>query len=139
MKIENGILFDVNNSDIDENGYFNFPSNVFEIGYEAFSSCTKLLHLYIPDSIKKIDETFLTDCAKLESISFPADFLWRHIEYGLEEDKCEYKKALSNDCRYDLDSLRYIIFRGHSEEWNKIDPEKYFSNVVIHCFDKDIL
>ncbi len=48
----------------------NIPDSVTSIGFRAFSSCTSLTSINIPDSVTKIEHDAFSDCKSMVSISF---------------------------------------------------------------------
>ena len=69
MTIENGVLKDVQNSDI-ENGTLEIPESVTSIGDRAFWH-TSLSKIRIPKSVTRIGDFAFCDCANLKEIQIP--------------------------------------------------------------------
>lgn len=70
MKVEQGILVDVNNSDIVD-GEFTIPDGVTSLGNYAFGWCNKLTSIIIPDSVSSIDNYAFYKCTGLTTITIP--------------------------------------------------------------------
>jgi hypothetical protein len=70
MKIENQILFSIDNSDI-INGTITIPTSVTTIGNRAFSHCTSLTSITIPKSVTTIGNSAFSHCTSLTSITIP--------------------------------------------------------------------
>ena len=71
MKIENGVLVKVDNSDIVPDGSFVIPEGVTGIGNGAFRDCSSLTSVNIPDSVTRIGADAFRDCSSLTSINIP--------------------------------------------------------------------
>ena len=71
MKIENGVLVKVDNSDIGPDGSFVIPDGVTSIRSYAFYDCSRLKSVNIPDSVTNIGESAFRDCSSLTSINIP--------------------------------------------------------------------
>ena len=70
MKIENGILLTVSDSDIVD-GRFIIPDSVKSIGNFVFSYCRNLTSITIPDSVTSIGDSAFYGCSGLTSITIP--------------------------------------------------------------------
>lgn len=68
MRIENGVLTEVYEKDIPENGIFVVPNGVKEIDKCAFFLCNLLKEIYIPDSVKIIGYEAFGMCESLKKI-----------------------------------------------------------------------
>lgn len=67
MKIENGVLIDVDNRDIVD-GTFIIPDSVTSIGNYAFYYCRSLTSVVIPDNVTSIRSCAFVSCSSLESV-----------------------------------------------------------------------
>ena len=70
MKVRNGILLTVSDSDIVD-GRFIIPDSVTSIGEFAFYGCNDLTSVIIPDSVTSIGKYAFAYCYKLASITIP--------------------------------------------------------------------
>ena len=70
MRIENNVLYDVEQSDI-INGTFTIPEGVVAIGNRAFFQCQSLKNINFPNSLKTIGKFAFTSCSNLEEITLP--------------------------------------------------------------------
>ena len=71
MKIENGALIKVDDSDIGPDGSFVIPDGVTRIGDCAFSYCSSLTSVNIPDSVTSIGKGAFVGRSSLTSVSIP--------------------------------------------------------------------
>ena len=71
MKIENGVLIKVDDSDIGPDGSFVIPDGVTSIGEGAFLNCRSLKSVNIPDSVTSIGEGAFNGCYNLKSVNIP--------------------------------------------------------------------
>lgn len=67
MRIENGVLIEVSDSDIKE-GKFVIPEGVTKIGFQAFEGCTSLKSIVIPECVTIIGGGAFWGCTSLRSI-----------------------------------------------------------------------
>lgn len=64
-------LYNVTNKDLNKDGTFIFPHGVQVIGKYAFSYCTKLEKIFIPDEIIGIDYGAFLCCENLKEVVIP--------------------------------------------------------------------
>lgn len=67
-----------------ELGHHVLQHHVTNIGYHAFSRCTGLTNVTIPDSVTRIEDDAFYRCASLTSITIPSSVT--HIGVGNGED-----------------------------------------------------
>lgn len=84
MAIAGNVLVKVTNDDLDENGNFNCPENIMVIGMNAFSGCTRLIQIYLPQSITEIRGWAFSGCCSLTHITLPQSLIviGEHPFYG---------------------------------------------------------
>jgi hypothetical protein len=71
----NGVLYNKNKSLIisypnSKSGSYKLPSNVYTIGSNAFINCRLLTSIFIPKSVRKIDQQAFFACVKLKNAYF---------------------------------------------------------------------
>ena len=71
MKVENGKLIEVYNSDV-VNGTVAIPNGIKEIGIRAFQNCDLLEAVIIPYGVEIIRDHAFTDCCNLKKVSLPS-------------------------------------------------------------------
>ena len=71
MRVENGVLLEVLESDINADGSFTFPEGVTSIGHSAFKDCRNLTEIRIPEGVTSIEEWAFYNCSSLTKISIP--------------------------------------------------------------------
>ena len=76
MKIINGVLVEVDNSDIGLDGSFVIPDGVTSIFVSAFKGCSSLTSVSIPDSVTSIGDKAFYGCRSLTSVSIPDSVMW---------------------------------------------------------------
>ena len=77
---EDGVLFDKDKTTLmiypaGKKGAYVIPDNVTEIGYSAFSHCTKLTSVTISDSITSIRSWTFYDCTELTNVTIPTSVI----------------------------------------------------------------
>ncbi len=77
--------------------HFSENSRLVNIGKSAFSGCSNLVNLTIPDSVISIEDEALFGCSGLEEITCPA-FALSHLNYrGVYGRKLKYVKITAGD------------------------------------------
>lgn len=103
MTINDGVLINVNNSDI-SNGTFIIPNSVKSIDDWAFAYCTSLTSVTIGNSVKSIGRGAFDLCSSLTSITIPnsvkfiGDYAFRDCNKltSITENRLAYKAFNSN-------------------------------------------
>ncbi len=70
MRIENGVLYEVNNDDLNPDGSFTFPEGVTKID-GAFYGCSSLTKINIPEGVTEIGPWTFHGCSSLTEINIP--------------------------------------------------------------------
>ena len=100
------------------------PDNVKAIGQEAFAGCTGLTSITIPDSVTSIERRTFSGCTGLTSVTIPGSVTRMGISAFI-----------------DCPALTEVHYRGTIEQWNsfiKGASEGQFASCTIHCTDGDI-
>jgi len=87
--------------------------SVTKIGCEAFSGCTGLTSITIPDSVTSIDEGAFVGCSSLTKIIIP-------------DTVTSIGKYVFEDCS----SLTKIYYKGTAEDWAKISIDSTNTNLT---------
>ena len=85
-------------------------SNVFELGSSSFANCKQLQEVYLPDNVRKI-----FPCC------FEGDFHLEKLSMG------KYINILDNHLFADCVNLKYIGFRGSTQEWDDLPKCKHWN------------
>ena len=85
-------------------------SNVFELGSSSFANCKQLQEVYLPDNVRKI-----FPCC------FEGDFHLERLSMG------KYINILDNHVFADCVNLKYIGFRGSTQEWDNLPKSKHWN------------
>ena len=72
----------IRNEYIDGKGYIDFNAPITSIGYSAFSGCTSLTSITIPDSVTSIGDDAFGDCYSLRSVHITDIAAWCNISFG---------------------------------------------------------
>ena len=71
MKVENGVMYNVCQEDLNEDGSFIVPNSVTSIGEWAFYNCPPLTSVTIPDGVMSIGNAAFSGCSGLTEITIP--------------------------------------------------------------------
>lgn len=128
--IINGIKYKDNGETIDVIGYTDninhdaFIMNeilgkpVIFIGESAFSGCTNLTSINIPDSVTSISDSAFAGCSSLISITIPDSVTF-----------------IGDDAFYRCNNLTDVYYSGTQEQWNNISlgsGNDYLESATIH-------
>lgn len=69
--IKNGVLKTWPNTSIPESGHVTIPSEVTEIGVQAFTNCSRLKTITFPNKLKAISERAFDRCTQLQEAAIP--------------------------------------------------------------------
>ena len=96
---------------------------VKEIGYGAFSGCTNLENLTIPDSVERIDYTAFSDCGNLKQVTIPRSvkfieqYAFGYCYDPLEEEDDVFKKVSGFKITGYTNSAAYAYARDNGFEF----------------------
>lgn len=99
MQVKNGVLIDIDDTDINKDGTFTFPKNVNAISENAFAHCDRLLSIIIPKTITYIDEWAFAYCKYLKEVRILSDITY-----------------IANECFLNCDSLETVILPPTTKE-----------------------
>ena len=88
---------------------FDETSSLQEIGEYAFSGCSKLSTLEIPDSVVSIGDSVFAGCTSLESVTIPANATIAQDTFGPDNNKLPYYKI--GDIKF-AEGSRYVYSTG---------------------------
>ena len=98
------------------------PNSVTSIGYWAFSGCSSLKSVTIPNSVTSIGNSAFSDCKSLTSVTIP-NSVTSIGEWAF--DGCK--------------SLKTMLFDGTTEQWKAIKKDKHYKRhtraVRVKCND----
>ena len=89
------------------------PDSVTTIGGVAFSNCTNLTSVMIPDSVTSIGNDAFSNCTNLTSVTIP-----------------DSVTIIGDRAFSDCTSLTSIIFEGPVAQWNTINKDIHWYNIV---------
>ena len=100
--------------------------SVTSIGGSAFSGCSSLASITIPNSVTSIGGSAFCECSSLASITIP-----------------DSVTSIGNWAFYGCSSLKNITYNGTKQMWESIKKEKRWNSGIpyctIHCTDGDII
>ena len=126
-------LFDINGNEYD-------ISKMHAIGYDAFSGCTSLTSISIPDSVKSIGYDAFFDCMSLASISIPNSVesighgVFAFCESLTNISIPDSVESIGYNAFYSCNNLKEIVFKGKT-----IDEVKAMKNYPWGIKDKSII
>ena len=87
------------------------PDSVTSIGYGAFRSCSGLTSITIPDSVTSIGEYAFGYCSGLTSVTIGNSVT-----------------SIGDSAFYNCSRLKTVFYKGLAEQWNKISIDSYGNN-----------
>ena len=98
------------------------PDSVTSIGDDAFSYCTSLTRVTIPDSVTRIGSDAFYSCDSLTSVTIPKSVT-----------------SIGNAAFFSCDSLTSIHYNGTKSMWSKIDCDYIaIKTITVYCTDGQI-
>ncbi len=147
---ENGVLYIGNHLIKAEpdtmNGSYNIRAGTKVIAGSAFSDCTSLTSVTIPDSVTTICDGAFYQCESLTDITIPDSVtsIGDNVFWNCGSLTCvtipDSVTSIGNNAFVNCTSLRDVYYSGTIEQWNKIgicDNHGYLANATttIHCID----
>lgn len=121
--------------------------SVTRIGRFAFSQCTTITSINIPDGVIAIDQYSFEYCSGLTNIVLPDSVQYIDTDafracYNLESITIPDINASLNGLRFDsCFNLKNITFKGTMAKWKEVYSDKYdesTGNFTVHCTDGDL-
>ncbi len=109
------------------------PNSVTEIGYRAFKGCTGLTSIAIPDSVKEIGESAFGGCTGLTSINIPnsvteiGDWAFSGCSKLASVTVSKSLKSIGSSAFEGCNGIRYLIMED-IDAWANIDFGNRYSN-----------
>lgn len=94
------------------------PETVTQINDSAFSGCTSLRGIFIPNTVKSVGGFAFANCTSLEAIYV-----------------CSTLEAMGSGALDGCTALHYIFYDGTYEQWIVLYDGSYDSNVELHAAD----
>lgn len=111
-------------------GNITLPSNLMEIGYDAFLSCHNLETIYIPESVEVLEWSVFYDCMNLKELYFLGD-----LPFGDNPEYYDYEEDIPPLCVEDIVYSDYgeinIYYLYNKKGWNALD-KAYLKDLEIN-------
>lgn len=120
---------------------------VTEIGYSAFSNCSSLISIALPDSVIQIEGSAFAGCTSLTSIEFGNGLksIGSDVFYENALTTIVFPSSLESISIYAIancNSLSNIIYKGTTAQWEAVNKEaEWISNVPathVQCSDGQV-
>lgn len=106
----------------------NIPDGVSYIGGGAFCGCSGLIAVIVPEGINKIEVSMFYDCSSLKTLTIPSSVT-----------------VIDNYAINSCGSLTDIYFAGTKEQWENVTKPMFWhidkvsiGEYTVHCSDGDV-